>query len=190
MTDPRVTKIEYYFKIAKDVALRSPCISRRRFGTVIVKDDAIIGTGYAGMPRGVKNCGVDCECLKDLYNEERQKSYIHCRSIHSEQNAIINSGGRKTCLGATLYLSEINDDNSQPCYLCMGFIIQAGIKDVYYYKQIEADTDSKYIQVIHENVEDWIKLENDWIDGELKNAPKTISETLNIIDERNKYIRE
>jgi deoxycytidylate deaminase len=35
----RVSKIEATLKIAKDIALRSPCISRRRFGSVIVKEN-------------------------------------------------------------------------------------------------------------------------------------------------------
>jgi dCMP deaminase len=178
----RMSKLENYFQIAKDVALRSPCISRRRFGAILVRDDAIIATGYAGSVRGAINCGIDCPCLKDLYNEERYKTYEHCCSIHAEMNAIINAArsGIST-IGATLYLSEVGDDNERPCHLCRRFIIQAGIKDVYYYKK-RVDKNMHRIgflswsnvilDVYHEEVNDWIKLENDWIKDQLKNAPK------------------
>src|SRR3989304_9186352 len=106
----RPDKVEWYFKIAKDIALRSPCISRRGFGAILVKDDAIISTGYAGTVRGAQNCGIDNPCLKDLYNEAPHLSYEHCCSIHAEMNCIINAArmGIST-IGATLYLAEARD---------------------------------------------------------------------------------
>ena len=179
----RPNKIEWYFQIAKDVALRSPCISRRRFGAILVKDDAIIATGYAGTVRGAINCGVGCTCLKDLYGEEPYKSYEHCASIHGEMNAIINAArvGIST-VGATLFLSEVNDRNDRPCHLCRRFIIQAGIKDVYYYKKEVTNKmhrtgflswSNVQLPIFHEMVsEEWVKLENDWIQDQINNAPK------------------
>jgi dCMP deaminase len=174
----RISKIDWYFKIAKDIALRSPCISRRRFGAILVKDDAIISTGYAGSVRGAINCGIDSPCLKDLYNEERYKSYEHCCSIHGEMNCIINAAraGIST-VGATLYLAEVNDDNERPCHLCRRFIIQAGIKEVFYYTCKEVIPNGlgktkKRIVVHQEEVSDWIRLENEWIQNEITNAPK------------------
>jgi dCMP deaminase len=155
----RPNKIEWYLQIAKDIALRSPCISRRRFGAILVKDDAIISTGYAGTVRGAINCGIDCKCLKDLYNEKRNKSYEHCPSIHAEQNTIIN-GARTgvSILGSTLYLSETNDNGDRPCYLCRRFLINSGIEDCYYKKDNV---------VYHEFAKDWIKLEDEWINNQL-----------------------
>ena len=50
----RIDKINYYLDIAQTVAERGTCL-RRRFGAVIVKNDTIISTGYAGAPRGRKN---------------------------------------------------------------------------------------------------------------------------------------
>jgi len=181
MGSKRPDKISYYFQIAKDVASRSPCISRRRFGAILVKGDAIISTGYAGSVRGAINCGIDCPCLKDLYNEERYKSYEHCSSIHGEMNAIINAArvGIST-VGATLFLAEANDDSERPCHLCRRFIIQAGIKDVYYYKKELGKIhrvdflswNNIHLPIFHEEVSEWVKLENEWIQDQLKNAPK------------------
>ena len=44
---PRPSKTDYYLNIALDVASRGTCL-RRNYGAVIVKDDAIVSTGYSG----------------------------------------------------------------------------------------------------------------------------------------------
>ena len=179
----RINKIEWYFKIAKDIALRSPCIARRRFGAILVKDDAIIATGYAGSVRGAQNCGIDNPCLKDLWAEEPYKSYEHCCSIHAEMNCIINAARAGVSpVGSTLYLGEVNDKMDRPCFLCRRFIIQAGIKDVYYYKvekrpiAVEQAGLPKVIDVlgmvvIHEQVAEWVTMENEWIQNQVNTAP-------------------
>ena len=51
----RISKDEYYLGIADVVLKRSTCL-RRQYGAVIVKDDAIVSTGYNGSCRGEKNC--------------------------------------------------------------------------------------------------------------------------------------
>ena len=51
----RVDKINYYLDIAEAVAERGTCL-RANYGSVIVKDDEIVSTGYTGAPRGRKNC--------------------------------------------------------------------------------------------------------------------------------------
>ena len=54
MTD-RVSKENYYLDIAQTVAERCTCM-RKRFGSIIVKNDVILSTGYNGAPRGRQNC--------------------------------------------------------------------------------------------------------------------------------------
>lgn len=99
----RPSKTDYYLNIALDVAARGTCL-RRNFGAVIVKDDAIVSTGYSGAPRGLPNC-CDLEiCERDRRGIPSGERYELCRSVHAEMNAIINAGRDKT-LGATLYLS-------------------------------------------------------------------------------------
>ena len=152
----RPTKIEYYLKIAKDVAERSPC-SRRQFGAVIVNNDSIIATGYNGSVRGAPNCGIECLCLKDLHKEASYESYDNCPAIHGEVNAILNAARIGiSVLGATLYLSSFKEGNGdRPCHLCRRVIINSGIKDCYFI--------TKTGEVVHEQVESWIKFERDWI---------------------------
>ena len=51
----RISKPQYYLNIAKEVARRSTCL-RRHYGAVIVNNDQIVSTGYAGAPRQTTNC--------------------------------------------------------------------------------------------------------------------------------------
>jgi dCMP deaminase len=158
MLDPRMSKIEANLLIAKDVALRSPCIERRRFGAILVKDDCIIATGYCGSVRGAMNSGIDFHCLKNLYNEGPMKSYEHCPSVHAEMNVILNAARKGTStIGATLFLSS-PEKGDRPCFLCRRFCIQAGIKDCYY--------TNKDGSITHEEISDWVNMENEWMSNE------------------------
>ena len=44
MNNTRISKRDYYLKIAEAVALRSTCL-RRQYGAVIVKNDRVVATG-------------------------------------------------------------------------------------------------------------------------------------------------
>jgi dCMP deaminase len=163
----RISKIDATIKLAKDIALRSPCVDRRRFGSVIVKDDAIISMGYNGSVRGAINCGVDIECLQNIKKVDHCKDYSSCCAVHSEQNAIINAArsGGVSLIGSTLYLAEATGKGDRPCFLCRRFMIQVGIKDCYYE---DRDGSIKHEQVYPE----WVNLENQWIEEKQNEALK------------------
>lgn len=150
----RLDKIEYYLEIAKTVSLRSVC-GRRKFGAILIKNDSIISTGYNGSIRGGLNCGTDVKCLKDIHNIPTMEGHDLCAAIHAEENTIINAArtGIST-LDATLFLS--GDRSERPCSRCRKMIIQAGIKDCYFF-------DAKTNSVVHEQVSEWINLENKWM---------------------------
>ncbi len=130
----RVDKTNYYLNIAETVAQRGTCI-RNNYGSVIVKNDEIISTGYTGAPRGRKNCIDLGYCRRKVNNTPSGAGYELCRSVHSEQNAIISSD-RKSMIGSTLYLVGINKrtgeyiTDNEPCTLCKRMIINAGIEKV------------------------------------------------------------
>ena len=151
----RVDKTNYYLDIAETIAERGTCL-RNNYGSVIVKNDEIISTGYSGAPRGRKNCINLGYCVRKKYTELSGAGYELCRSVHSEQNAII-SANRRDMMGATLYLVGVNKRNGQyvtdndPCTLCKRMIINSGIETV-----VMRDTKKEYRK---ENVEKWI--END-----------------------------
>lgn len=127
-----MTKDQYYLNIAKEVSKASKCL-RSHFGSVIVKDGMIIGTGFNGPARGVEHCNpckrADCA---------PGQGYEKCIAIHAEVNGIIQAGGRAGCLGATMYMGSHNRkfDGTKynacmgdfPCNNCARAIVNAGIE--------------------------------------------------------------
>ncbi len=160
MNGQRPDKINYYLDIAQTVALRGTCI-RRKFGAIIVKNDSIISTGYAGAPRGRKNCCDLQYCQREKLNIPRGERYELCRSVHAEANAII-SASRENMIGSTLFLACIDYktntlvNGTSPCQMCRRMIINAGIDTV-----VVRDTADTY-RVI--TVSEWID-KDDSLDG-------------------------
>ena len=134
MSLERRDKINYYLDIADTVLTRGTCL-RRKYGAIIVNNDQIISTGYAGAPRGRKNCCDLGYCNRERLNVPRGERYELCRSVHAEANAII-SAARKDMIGGTLYLvgREVSTGeyvaNGGPCQMCRRLIINAGIENV------------------------------------------------------------
>jgi len=157
----RKDKRNYYLDIAETVLVRGTCL-RRNYGSIIVKNDEIISTGYTGAPRGRKNCCDLDECLRVKMNVPRGTQYELCRSVHSEANAII-SACRKDMIGADLYLvgkdmhTGMLVENTNSCTMCKRMIINAGIENV-----IVRNSEEDY-RIIH--VQEWID-NDDSINGE------------------------
>ena len=82
----RTSKDNYYLDIAEAVAQRGTCL-RKKYGAIIVKNDAIVSTGYVGAPRGRKNCCDMQFCLREEMKIPRGERYEICRSVHAEANA-------------------------------------------------------------------------------------------------------
>jgi dCMP deaminase len=149
----RVSKHNYYLDIAQTVSERSTCL-RKHYGSIIVKNDSIVSTGYNGAPRGRKNCSDLGNCYRDKMNVPRGERYELCRSVHSEANAII-AAPREQMIGATLYMCCTDPatgdivGGTTSCMMCKRVIINAGIEKV-----IVRDTKDEY-RVI--NVSDWIE---------------------------------
>ena len=130
----RVSKENYYLDIAQTVAERSTCL-RRKFGSIIVKNDVIVSTGYNGAPRGRKNCSDLGTCFREQLGIPRGERYELCRSVHSEQNAII-AAPRDQMLGSTLYMVCVSPEDGSVqsgtgnCMMCKRVILNAGIETV------------------------------------------------------------
>ena len=115
----------YFFEIAKTVSSRSNCI-RAQVGAVIVdKNNTIKSTGYNGTPSKVVSCMELGFCYRQANNIPSGTKYETCRSIHAEQNAIIQAGMDK-CKDATMFIWGHNF----VCVLCKRFIVQSGIKNI------------------------------------------------------------
>ncbi len=125
---------DYFLDVAKTISARSNCI-RAQVGAVIVdENNKIKATGYNGTPSKVISCRELKFCYRIKNNIKSGTRYETCRSIHAEQNAIIQAGEER-CRNSTMYIYGHN----MICILCKRFIIQAGIKEVYLKKNDESN---------------------------------------------------
>ena len=157
------SKEKYYLEIAKQVAQRSTC-KRRKFGSVIVKDDQIVATGYVGAPRKTKDCFKQGECLREKLNIPHGQHYELCRSVHSEMNAIINAArAGVSLLDGDIFIYGEDTATGQPietypCFICKKMIINAGLKRVVCYTP-----EGIKIYSVKDWVEEWQK--KDMLEG-------------------------
>jgi dCMP deaminase len=151
----RLSKENYYLDIAKQVAQRSTCF-RIKFGAIIVKDDQIIATGYNGAPRKTKDCFERGNCLRDKMDIPHGQRYEICRSVHAEQNAIINAAraGVSLLSGDMFIYGEDkykNPVSAFPCFICKKMLINSG------FNRIICSMENDEYKIF--NVDDWVK---DW----------------------------
>jgi dCMP deaminase len=161
----RPEKDQYYLDIAKVVATRSTCL-KVLMGAIIVKEDQIIASGYVGAPRNTRSSMEHGFCLRKKLNIPSGSQYELCRSVHAEQNAIINAArAGVSLLGGNIYIYGFSRDSSQtinafPCFICKKMIINCGLNRVITSAQ---DPKTNYINFL---VADWITewQQNDIID--------------------------
>ncbi|MEW6456999.1 MAG: dCMP deaminase family protein [Acidobacteriota bacterium] len=146
----RPSKDRYYLNIAKEVSRRSTCL-KVLIGAIIVRDDQIIATGYVGAPRKTKSSLEHGFCLRQMLGIPSGAQYELCRSVHAEQNAIINAARAGVSLlnGDMFIYGEKRDSsisqslenekevtgnvkllNAYPCFICKKMIINSGLKRV------------------------------------------------------------
>ncbi len=168
MKPKRISKDMYYLGIAKEVAKRSTCF-RRSIGALIIRGDQIISTGYVGAPRKTKSSIEHGFCLRDKLNIPHGQRYELCRSVHAEQNAIINAARAGVSLfGGDMYIygTVYNKDtpiNAFPCFICKKMIINAGLQ------RVICSTKDSGMKIF--SVDEWVK---DWQEHD-------------IIDDKNQY---
>lgn len=121
----RPTWDEYFLEIAKLVASRSTCM-RRQVGTVLVKDNRVLATGYNGAPSQLPHC-YEVGCLREKMGVPPGERHELCRGLHAEQNAVIQAAYHGVSVkGAVLYSTHF------PCVICTKMLINAGIRRVVY----------------------------------------------------------
>lgn len=156
MKAQRTSKDLYYLDIAKEVSRRSTCF-RRSIGAIIVRDDQIISTGYVGAPRKTKDSLEHGFCLRDKLGIPHGQRYELCRSVHAEQNAIINAArAGVSLLGGNMYIYGSDPDgeapiSALPCYICKKMIVNCGLD------RIVCSAADGGLQIFR--VDDWIR---DW----------------------------
>jgi dCMP deaminase len=104
---------EYFVSLAILISTRSPS-SKLKVGSVIVKDNRVISSGYNGFPSGAPHISI-------------HKDGHEVNTIHSEQNCISDAAKRGVSIeNCTIYITHY------PCINCCKYIISSGIKKVVY----------------------------------------------------------
>jgi dCMP deaminase len=131
----RPAKEDYYLNIAQVVSRRSTCLTVL-IGAIIVKEDQIIATGYVGAPRHTRSSLDHGFCLRQKLQIPSGSQYELCRSVHAEQNAIINAArAGVSLLGGDMYIFGEDRETAKtifafPCFICKKMIINAGLNRV------------------------------------------------------------
>ena len=134
---------DYFFFFFKTNESRSNCIRAQVGAVVVCEDKKIKATGYNGTPSKVESCFERGECYRIKNNIPSGTRYETCRSIHAEQNAIIQAG-QDRCKDATMYIWGHNFI----CILCKRFIVQSGIKNCV----LKKDENSPIVRVSVEDI--------------------------------------
>ena len=117
--------IDYYMKVAELTSTLSYA-KRLQVGSVIVKGNKILATGYNGMPSG---CDNECETTEIVELDEKFIKQLVTKQevLHSETNAIAKvSASTESSEGATMFCTHA------PCINCAKLIYQSGINNLYY----------------------------------------------------------
>jgi len=117
--------VDYYMKVAELTSTLSYA-KRLQVGSVIVKGNKILATGYNGMPSGWDN---ECETTEIVELDEKFIKQLVTKQevLHSETNAIAKvSASTESSEGATMFCTHA------PCINCAKLIYQSGINNLYY----------------------------------------------------------
>jgi dCMP deaminase len=111
----RVSWDRYFMNLAREAASRSTC-PRKAVGAVLVRDKAVLATGYNGSIRGLAHC-TEVGCLMEGG---------HCvRTVHAEANALIQAARHGVRIeGADCYVT------ASPCWECFKLLANAGVKRI------------------------------------------------------------
>jgi dCMP deaminase len=114
----------YYLELANLVATRSTC-DRAHVGAVLVRNNAILATGYNGSLPGHPHC----DDVGHLLVEN------HCvRTVHAETNAVAQAAKNGVALdGCTAYVTHT------PCLGCLKLLNSAGCKRLIIGKEYRKD---------------------------------------------------
>ena len=131
----RISKDEYFMRIAEVASSRSTCI-KRKVGAVLVKDNHILSTGYNGAPSRFSHCTPETCVRKSLSPGEKPEL---CRGVHAEINCIIQAAIHGTAIegNTSLYTTTF------PCMSCLKLLINAKIKRLIYKEEYNMENKIK-----------------------------------------------
>lgn len=131
--DKRPSWDEYFLGIIEKVADRGTC-DRGKSGSVVAVDKRIVATGYVGSPPGQPHCDEAGHLMRDVIDEEGNKSKHCIRTVHAEENAILQAARYGISLKGGIIYCKMT-----PCFNCAKMIVSVGIRRVVAKKRYHAD---------------------------------------------------
>ncbi len=133
----RPTWDEYFMEVMEAISKRATC-DRGRAGSVAVKNNRILVTGYVGSPIGFSHCDEVGHDLRKVLHDDGTISQHCMRTVHSEQNLICQAARDGIALdGATVYT------RMTPCRTCAMLLINCGIKRIVCQKKYHTAIESE-----------------------------------------------
>ena len=119
-----------FMNIAAEIAMNSLCL-RARCGSIVVKDDEIIGKGFNSPP---KNKKLE-SCLKDFLPENFKSDKTCC--IHAEQRAIMDAlkNNSNKIQESRIYFIRLDENGEKSyagkpyCTICSKMALDSGISE-------------------------------------------------------------
>lgn len=130
--EDKENKIDTYFDMAATIAKNSTCL-RSKCGSIIVKEDKIIGQGFNSPPGGKE---LQRRCLENkLYYHKKVTDKTCC--VHAEQRAIMDAlrNNPSRIEGSRLYFARLDSagkiaiSGDPYCTICSKLALDAGIKE-------------------------------------------------------------
>jgi len=109
---------ETFMLMAELISQRSKDPSTQAGAVIVDENKIIVGLGYNGFPRGIKDEELPWERKGDFL--DTKYAYV----VHAEENAIYNAN--KDTDGCTIYTTLF------PCNECAKTLIQNGVKEIVY----------------------------------------------------------
>ncbi|MFA5773075.1 MAG: dCMP deaminase family protein [Candidatus Paceibacterota bacterium] len=122
----RISWDECFIRMAHVIADRSQDPSTQAGAIVVNEKNVVVGAGYNGWPRGIKN--EDLPWDREGNFENTKYAYV----CHAEENAVYNANNSTE--GCKIYCTLF------PCNECAKTMIQNGIKEVIYESDKYANT--------------------------------------------------
>jgi dCMP deaminase len=130
----RKDKNGYYLSVAMQIATGSSCPEGKQHGTVAVKHNRIVSTGYNGPPAGQPKCLPVCFLDEYKRKHKGKKDFSVCPAVHSEINCIITSSMIGTSLvGSIFYVTK------KPCPDCLKALQNMQLTGVVYMDEMTGD---------------------------------------------------
>ena len=123
---------EIYFDEAIKEALKSTCL-KSKCGSVIVKDEQIIGRGFNSPP---KNLDSQRKCLQNKKEIDEKVTDKTC-CVHAEQRAILNTlkNNSDEIKNSTIYFIRLDEKGNKIfaekpyCTICSKMALDVGIRE-------------------------------------------------------------